>query len=156
VQDVTQGSLIPFLVLVELAVAGLHLDFHIFKKAIFPFASIHLLTFLRNKSAQGFQVSILLYLVFCLFLLRNNFLFRGMYIRLLPPLVLFFNLSCYLNVCVVKILLIRMNLLNLVLLNKWFNCIQILATSKSHQQRILMNLRDCLFTELSLWNHYFC
>ena len=94
--------------------------------------------------------------MFRLFLLRYHFLFCGMNIRLLPPLVLLFNLSSNLYVCVVKILLVRINLRRLIRLNKWFNCIQIFSTSKPNQLRILMNLWNCLFTQLSFWNHQFC
>jgi hypothetical protein len=49
VQDVSERSFISFVILVELGVGSLHLDFHVLKKSIFPLCSVHLLPLFRNQ-----------------------------------------------------------------------------------------------------------
>lgn len=123
VQDVSERSFIRFVILVELGVWSLHLDFHVLEKSIFPLWSVHLLSLFRNQRSQCLQVPILFQLLFCLFFLRHNFTLRSQGIWLVPPLVVFFGLRTrLLKVRSIVVFLIFL-LDRLSLRRKWSHCV---------------------------------
>ena len=145
VEDVSERPLVSLAVFVELGVGGLHLYLHVLEETVLPFWSVHVLSLLGHQCAQCLQVPILLYSLFCLFLLRNNFAFSRKHITLVPPLVL---VVCFvrwlLKVWIVVVLVFL--LLSWLGRSEWSDSIEIFVVSKSHQHWVLVDLENGLLS----------
>lgn len=84
-QDVSQRPLIALTILVVLAIGTTQLNFHGVKECVSPLALALLATFLADKRAKCFQVSILLQTFLCVVLFDLELLLGSFRVLLEPP-----------------------------------------------------------------------